>query len=246
MKSHIEIIESKLYAGAVADEIVACIGEAIEERGQCSIALAGGSTPSAIYRALTKPPRVESVAWGKVMLFWGDERWVPRDDNQSNYRMVQETLLSQLGTNAPKVFPVDTNLKTPQLAARAYHDLLIKELGQNPSFDLVLLGIGEDGHTASIFPGSTVLSSPNSELCSAVTHPEENKPRITLTPAALLSAKRMLFLAKGESKASIVQRVLEGNEDTSLIPARIFLQRQERVDFFLDSEAGTKLTKRTT
>lgn len=244
MNSHLEIVESKLYAGAVADEIMACIDEAISERGRCLIALAGGSTPGAIYRTLTKPPRVDGVAWDKVSLFWGDERWVAKDDNQSNFRMVQETLLSQIGGAGPKVFAVDTSLASPEKAALAYHQLLSKELGPQGAFDLVLLGIGEDGHTASIFPKSPVFSGGDNSLCRAVLHPEENKPRITLTPTALLSARRILFLAKGEAKAEIVHRVLEGSEDPSILPARYFISRGKRVDVFLDSEASTKLSKR--
>lgn len=243
--THIEVIEPMLFAGVVADEIVSSIQEAIDERGVCNISLAGGSTPSTIYRLLAKPPRVDSIDWKNVKLFWGDERWVPPADTQSNYNMVQETLLSQLPGANPKVFPVDTSQKTPELAAEKYSRLLADELGDNGLFDLMLLGIGEDGHTASLFPGSPHVVDSRGAYCVATLHPEEQKPRISLSPRAILAARRILFLVKGESKAEIVARVIEGNEPTSVLPACLFREAQEQVYFFLDSAAGIKLRRKS-
>lgn len=243
--SKIEIVEPVLFAGVVADEIISTIEEAISERGSCSISLAGGSTPGAIYRMLAKPPRVENVDWSKVKLFWGDERWVSPDDVQSNFKMVHETLLSQLGSRQPQIFAVNTSLDTPLQAAKQYAEVIQKELPTEPRFDLMLLGIGEDGHTASLFPGAQVLRDKNPALCVATEHPEEKKPRISLSPRAILSSRRILFLVKGEAKADMVQRIIEGNEPVETLPACIYREAQDHVYFFLDSAAALKLKRQS-
>jgi 6-phosphogluconolactonase len=192
---------------------------------------------------LAKPPRVENVDWGKVKLFWGDERWVSQDDVQSNFKMVHETLLSQLGTSQPQVFAVDTSLETPMQAAKHYAEVIQKELPNDPRFDLMLLGIGEDGHTASLFPGAQVLRDKNPALCVATEQPEEKKPRISLSPRAILSSRRILFLVKGEAKADMVQRIIEGNESVETLPACLYRDAQDHVYFFLDSAAALKLKR---
>lgn len=247
MKASVEIIEPKLFDGAVADEIVASAQDAISERGRCSLVLAGGSTPGAIYRALSKPPRVEDMDWSALSLYWGDERWVPHSDNQSNFKMTQETLLGQISAAKPRQFPVNTDASSPEAAAEEYSSAIVAEEkvspGQLPSFDIVLLGVGEDGHTASVFPGSRLLKTPSSRLCEAVEHPVDGKTRITLTPEALFAAKKIFFIAKGEGKAEIMKRVLEGEDSEHEIPARLFLRADERVTFFLDSGAAQKLSK---
>ncbi len=247
MKATVEIIEPKLFAGAVADEIVASSREALNERGRCSVVLAGGSTPGSIYRALSKPPRVEDVDWGSLVLYWGDERWVPHSDNMSNFKMTQETLLSQVSGQTPVIHPVDTSLKSPEEGARAYAAAVRngEKLGADelPVFDIVLLGVGEDGHTASIFPGSPLIGARGNSLCAAVTHPEDGKPRISMTPDALFGARKIFFIVKGDNKADIMRQILESDEPAAKYPARLFESAAERVTFFLDSGAAAKLSR---
>lgn len=248
----IEVIEPRLYAASVADELVASIQDAIHERGRCSLVLSGGSTPSAVYRCLAMPPRVESVEWGKVDLFWGDERWVSHEDTQSNFLMVRETLLAHLGSNGPRVHPVDTTSPTPQVAAERYTRTIAETLGTAPDavpeFDIVLLGVGEDAHTASIFPGSPLVHASGavpSATCVAVKDASGEKDRITLSPNALFAARRIMFLVKGASKAEVVQRVLRGSESFDRAPARLYITAPaERVTWFLDSEAAVQLDRR--
>ncbi|MFM1848366.1 MAG: hypothetical protein RL417_1840 [Pseudomonadota bacterium] len=242
MAVSVEVVEPVLFAGVVADELVALIGDAIAERGVCTVALAGGSTPGAIYRCLAKPPRVSEVEWSKVHLFWGDERWVPHTDNQSNFKMTQETLLAQIHGAPPQVHPIDTSLPDPESGARAYAEEIRGVLGKDPVFDLVLLGVGEDGHTASLFPHSPVLRE-DSVSCAATQHPEDKKARVTLTPGVLRKARRVIFIAKGESKADIVRRVLEGTEEPHALPAKLILTGKEGVEFFLDSGAALRLNR---
>lgn len=245
-KPVIEIFEPKLFDGAVADEIIASIQERISEQGRCSIALAGGSTPGNVYRTLSKPPRATDVEWDKLDIFWGDERWVSHDDDQSNYRMTDETILSQLKVKKPRIHPVNTSLGSPQVGANAYGETLMKVLntksGEVPLIDIVLLGVGEDGHTASLFPNSDVLTKTDS-ICYAVQHPENKGWRVTIGAQTLFSARKVFFIVKGESKAEIMARVIEGAEPISQLPSRLFTQSSSEVTFLLDSGAAQKLSK---
>ena len=247
--THVEIetFEPKLYDGAVADEIIASIQERIADRGRCSLALAGGSTPGNIYRTLSKPPRATDVEWDKVDIFFGDERWVPEDDDQSNYRMVQETLLSQLKGKSPKVYKVETTLKSTEEGAKAYSQTIQKALsvkaGEIPIFDIVLLGIGEDGHTASLFPKSKTIHATGS-ICYAVQHPVNKGWRVTIGADTLFSAKKVFFIVKGESKAEMVARVIEGNDSVDDIPSRLFTTAKGEVTFLLDSGSAHNLSKK--
>lgn len=250
MSHSIEVVDSKLYAGVVADEIIASLNDAISERGSCSLVLAGGGTPASIYRALSKPPRASYVDWSKVRLYLGDERWVSRADNQSNAKMVQETLVAQIPQPGPAFFVVDTDLASAEQGAQAYAALIAEQeklaAGRNVEFDLVLLGCGEDGHTASLFPNSplvTAVPPAALKLCASVVHPKGGD-RISLTPQALFSARKIIFMVTGANKASIVQRVIEGQEPPALLPARLFTSAAGTVVWFLDSEAAQQLKSR--
>lgn len=242
MDEKLEVIEPKSFSEAVADEIVACVQEAISERGRASLSLAGGSTPGAVYRVLGRPPRVNEIDWSKVHIYWGDERWVPHDDMQSNFKMVQETLLSNLPKPGPKVNAVNTSLSSAEESAVAY----AKTIAQNekgasvPILDIVLLGIGEDGHTASIFPNSSVVSA-SGTIAHAVKHPSDGGYRVTLSPDVLFSARKILFIVNGDSKAPIMKRVLKGSESEIEIPAKLYRKAKERVTFFLDCTAAKEL-----
>lgn len=244
MAENIEVIEPKLFPGVVADEIVASIRDAISEKDRCSLALSGGGTPSGIYRLLSKPPRISEIEWEKMDLYWGDERYVPHDHVASNYRMVRETMLAHLNQNKPRVHALDTTLADPNEAAKKYEQEIRKAEGISagvlPEFDIVLLGVGEDGHTASLFPGSPALNTPPNIICVAAEHPEGGY-RVSLTQHAIFNAKKIIYIIKGGSKADIVRRIIKGDEDTSVIPARFYLPARDRVTFFLDSEAAQKL-----
>ena len=242
----VEIIQPGMFAGVVADELVASMNDAILERGRCSLVLAGGRSPSSIYRTMAVSPRADEVDWSKVTLYWTDERWVPREDNQSNYRLIQETLLSRLpGGKSPGVCGVDTTLKSPEEGAKAYAASILKseglKKGEMPVFDVALLGVGTDGHTASLFPESPLLSS-KGKIAHAVVGPGDAGPRVTLSAEVLFSARRILFIAMGDRKAEITKRVLEGTEDVSAVPARLYATVEDQVSFYVDSEAAKKLS----
>lgn len=242
-----EIVEPKSFASAVADEIVASIDEILETKDRCSLVLAGGRTPSSIYRLLARPPLVNEIRWNQVDLFWGDERWVPHNHQHSNYNMVMETLLSQLGGNKPKIFAVDTAAASPQEGARKYAETIKANAALNPNgmpkFDLVILGVGEDGHSASLFPNEAVLNT-KEDICGVVNPPNEESPRITLTVPVFCAANRIIFIVKGESKADVVKRIIEGDEPMSLLPAKFYQQASGSVTWFLDSAAAKKLDQK--
>lgn len=241
----VEIVEPKLFAGTIADELVALIGEAVEERGVCTMALAGGKTPGQVYRSLSLPPRVQDISWEKVKLFLGDERWVSHDDSHSNFRMVNEALLSHLRGAKPKVFNVDTNQSSAAEGAALYASTIEREVPKGPSgyptIDIMILGLGEDGHTASLFPGSELLRSDPNVFCGYAKNPHDNSDRVTMLPSLIKAARSVMFIVKGMNKAEIVRQILEGSDSDERYPARMYVDIADKVTWFLDSEAASKI-----
>ena len=246
---NIEVVENKIFAGVVSDEIVASINDAISDHGECKIALAGGKTPSVVYRAIARPPRVGEVDWAKVKIFWGDERFVPQTDVQSNFNMAQEAFLSFLAKISPKYFAVDTSLASASESAKAYEQVLRREFaaneGQMPIFDLVLLGVGEDGHTASIFPQAEILKGDwqhSAEICIASRCPYDDTDRVSLSPAAIINARRIIYIVRGEGKRSVLNKVINGEANILDLPAQLYRECQGKVTFFVDSAAAESLS----
>jgi 6-phosphogluconolactonase len=230
--------------GALAHEaarrFAALAREAAESRGRFSAALSGGSTPGGLYRLLAEEPYRSQVPWEAVHLFWGDERCVPPDDPGSNYRLAEEILISRVPIPPENVHRVRGELE-PASAARDYeqeiHDFFC---GPHARFDLILLGLGEDGHTASLFPGSPNLAE-RERLVAAATAVYQDRPaqRVTLTLPALNSARLVLFLVAGSAKAGIVQAVLEGADER--LPARQVQPAAGGLTWLLDAEAASLL-----
>lgn len=246
MAANIEIVDPSLFAHTVAEEIRSLIDNAVAKRGRCVVALSGGQTPGSIYRVLARPPLVNGIPWDKVILLWGDERFVPHDDEASNYRLVDETLLSKLTELKPKVIAVPTNLKTSKDSAIKYEELIRSVTGVNspaiPSIDILLLGLGEDGHTASLFPGDKATTE-KALLVTTAKSPVGIKDRITITPPLIENARRIIFIVTGTAKADIVKQVIEGNSTMEEHPATIYRQATGRVTWFLDSGAGGTLSR---
>jgi len=245
-KIAIEISATRSFASAVADEVVVSIQDSIGDHGQCTIALAGGGTPSAMYRLLGRPPRVNDIEWDKVKLFWGDERWVSHDNDQSNYRMTRETLIASTVIPDTNVFPVNTGLSSIEAAVKDYNETIRQNVSPNsegiPSFDLVLLGVGTDGHTASLFPGSDSLSASDQISCVATQRPD-GLDRISLTPSIFRNAKNVIFMISGEDKAEIVHHILEEDHSISEYPAMLYREMKGKVTWFVDTAAAKKLER---
>ena len=185
------------------------VGRAVRERGACSLVLAGGRTPRGVYGQLALPEL--RVPWQSVRLFWGDERFVPREHEASNYRMARECLLEKVRPPARNVFPVPVEAGSAEEAARNYERTLRGQFPADafPAFDLVLLGIGADGHTASLFPGGPECEE-RTRWCVASRAPEGSPPRerVTLSLPALNAARAVAFLVAGEDKREALRAVL--------------------------------------
>ena len=188
---------------AAIGEMLLIVSESVAARGRSAIALAGGHTPERMY-ALWAADNNAQTPWDKVHLFWGDERFVPQNDPLSNYRMARETLISRVPIPSANVHPVPTNFPHPQQAADAYEAELRKFFGAAPpAFDVQLLGLGGEGHTASLFPGSAALEE-KKHWVAAVNVPAQPPDRLTLTPVVLNSGRNTFFLVAGENKREIL------------------------------------------
>jgi len=214
--------------------------EAIDSRGRFSVALSGGSTPAALYGLLAEEPCRAQIPWAQVYLFWGDERCVPPDHPDSNYRLAHETLISHVPIPSANVYRMRGEIE-PHLAARVYERALQDFFcGPRSRFDLVLLGLGNDGHTASLFPNSAALHE-RERLAVAVEASYQDRPvrRVTLTLPALNTARHVLFLVTGSAKAGIVRAVLEGPKGH--LPAQQIRPTAGQIVWMLDREAASQL-----
>ena len=220
-------------AHEVAEWMIACV---IEEPGPVGVALSGGSTPKQIYELLVTEGFLQRMPWDRVHWFWGDERFVPHDDPRSNYRMTTEAMLSHAPVPEGHIHPVPTEGVTPTQAAAAYQTELEHFHGSarldRPLFQLVLLGLGTNGHTASLFPGTPVLDE-RTAWVAPVTPPGE-PTRITLTYPALESCRNAAFIVAGSEKRDVLAQVREG--DQSLPAARY--RPSGKLRWFTDSAAS--------
>ena len=198
-----------------AETIASAIDLALAQRDRCQIALAGGTTPAAAYRYLGQ----QHLPWERVDLLLGDERWVPADDPASNARLVRDTLMASGPGQSACLHPVPTQLADPQQGAEAYGATLAQLCGGVPPvLDLVLLGLGDDGHTASLFPGTAATRERNR---SVTVGDGKGLARITLTAPVLSAARQVLFLVSGAGKRQALARLLDPAESPERTPARL-------------------------
>jgi 6-phosphogluconolactonase len=226
-------------AAALADAFVAEARSAIAERGAFFVSLAGGTTPKNAYRLLAQEPRRGSVDWNHVFLYFGDERCVPPDSEQSNYHMAMDAFLRDVRIPADHVHRINGE-DEPLQAARDYAQLLIETMGDLPRFDLILLGMGPDGHTASLFPGTDPLTD-NDRLVRAAYVAKLSAYRITFTPLVINNARRVIVATEGLPKAPAVYAVREGPYDPQLHPVQIVAPADGRLNWFVDRAAAAEL-----
>ncbi|MGO9165903.1 MAG: 6-phosphogluconolactonase [Candidatus Sulfotelmatobacter sp.] len=228
---------------AAAEEFVRAARTAIGAQGRFTVALSGGSTPKALYSLLAS--NYADFIWNRVFLFFGDERHVPPTDAESNYRMVQESLLTKIAIPAENVFRVPAENPDAAAAAADYEAQLRKffqiKSGEFPRFDLILLGMGPDGHTASLFPDSAALDE-QSRLVVANWVAKFNTHRITFTFPVLNRAAEVMFLASGADKAEMLRQVLEG-KNTLPLPSQRVQPSDGKLLWMLDQSAAAKLTR---
>ena len=213
---------------------------AAEARDRFDLLLSGGETPGRTYQLLGEEPIRSTVPWQAVQVFWGDERYCPHDHPLSNFGMVRRLLLERVPLAEAQIHPVPYD-KNPHESARKYQRLLQGYFhGSSPRFDLVLLGLGEDGHTASLFPGTAVLKEQSRWVCEVYVA-EQDIYRITVTAPLVNQARTVAFLVSGSAKAAILHQVLHGMYDPQQIPAQLIFPSEGRLLWLADRDAACLL-----
>lgn len=248
MPATIRILPNKeaIFAAA-ADEFVRLAREAGTARGKFTVALSGGSTPRGLFELLTTDAYKAQVDWPKVQFFWGDERSVPPDNKDSNYHMAREAMLAKLAIPEAQIHRIQAERSDRDQAARDYETQIAKVFGVKadgppPAFDLILLGMGPCGHTASLFPHTTALQE--TQRWVVVNHVAKfNTDRVTFTRPLLNNAGHTLFLVSGADKAAALAEVLEGKPNSDEYPSQLIQPTGELV-WLIDSAAAAQLKKK--
>ena len=224
-------------AREVADQFMETARQAIAERNRFTVAVSGGTTPKKLFHRLCEPPYLDAVGWSQVFVFFTDERFVPHDHPDSNFRLVRENLLRQVPLPPANLFPMPVDCETPELGATRYAAMLESFFGASlPTFDLALLGMGADGHTASLFSGFSMGSEP---VIAVHDSPKPPPTRLSLNYSALNHSRNLWFLVTGKDKADMVHTILT-TPDTDLPAGRIHLSSGNAI-WFLDRDASIRL-----
>ena len=231
-------------ARAAANRLVARARESIAGHGTFSVALSGGSTPRALFDVLASDDYRDRIEWGRARVFWSDERCVPPDHPDSNYRLAHEALLSKVAIAPGNAHRLRGEID-PGQAALEYEQIVRREVaapatGGAPAFDLILLGMGPDGHTASLFPGTVVLRE-DTRLVAANFVPRLNAHRLTFTPPLINAAASVTFMVAGSDKAETLRAVLEGEHQPDALPAQIIRPASGQLTWLVDRAAASQL-----
>ena len=232
--------DAEALSRGAAEFFVQVAREAVASRGRFIVALSGGGTPRRTYELLARPPLRDQVDWTRTHIFWGDERGVAPDDPRSNARLAREALINYVPIPVAQVHPMDCG-PDPAEGARRYEDRLRHFFAAaRPRFDLILLGLGENGHTASLFPGLPGLTEPD-RWVAAVYEAEQDLHRLTLTPALINEAREVVFLVAGAAKAAVVREVIQGPLEPLRLPAQLIQPEPGRLHWLLDKAAAGAL-----
>ncbi|MCJ8164137.1 6-phosphogluconolactonase [Pontibacter sp. E15-1] len=241
----IHIFEDKdALSQAAAKFFVQKAQEAVAANGRFTVALTGGSSPVLLHKLLSASPYKEQVPWEKTFVFWGDERWVPLTDERSNAKMAFDTLLDHVPVPKGQVYPMWQDNTSPEDFAKQYEQVLQQHFKAGPpQFDLILLGMGDDGHTASLFPGTEVLHETTKWVQAYYLAPQ-SMFRVTLTAPLINQAKTICFLTFGDNKAPALHEVLEGEPNPEKYPAQLIRPQQGEVYWFVDEKAASQLNSK--
>jgi len=220
-----------------ADLFVSSAQKAIAEKGKFTAVLTGGSSPAGIYKLLASDDYKNKIDWNKVFIFWGDERWVPLNDDLSNAKMSYNTLLNHVSIPKENIFEMYKDGVTPEEYAITYEQSIRKVLGEEGKFDLILLGMGDDGHTASLFPGEEVLKEETKWVDAYFLAPQ-NMHRITLTAPLINKAEKIVVVAFGEKKAPALKEVTTGEYNPTTYPMQLIKPVSGELLFLVDKAAA--------
>lgn len=240
----ISVFENEdLLSQAAANFIVSLSAKSMETNNKFTLALSGGSTPSKLFALLATPAYNKTINWKQTFIFWGDERCVPADDDRNNSYMARQLLLDNVAIPAENIFAVPVKM-TPVKAAHHYEQTLkIFFKNQHPSFDLILLGMGDNGHTASLFPNTPILQETRA-LIKEVYIKDLDMNRISFTVPLINNAKNILFLVTGKKKAGMLHTVLQSKRNTEKYPAQLIKpDKGNKLYWFVDKAAAAKLKK---
>lgn len=222
-----------------ADLFIEYAQKEIAGKGKFTMVLTGGSSPAGIYKLLASDAYKEKIDWTKVYVFWGDERWVPLTDDLSNAKMSYATLLSHVAIPSENIFEMYKDGVSPEEYAATYEQTIRKVLGEEGKFDLILLGMGDDGHTASLFPGEAVLEEQNKWVDAYYLAPQKMH-RITLTAPLINKAKKIIVVAFGEKKVHALKEVTTGEYNPALYPMQLIKPVSGELLFLVDKIAAGK------
>lgn len=234
----IKVFKDQQHASkAMAEDFRDVAVGAVEKRGRFTVALTGGSSPLALYKILASKPYRYEIPWNRSFVFWGDERSVPFDDDQNNAKMAFKTLLNYVSVPGDQIYRMNSEIP-PEKTAEEYEKKIKQHFKSNePLFDLVLLGMGADGHTASIFPGTEVVRE-QKRWVSTSYNVEQKTDRITLTAPLLNKAKRIFFAVFGKKKAATLKEVMQGEYNPESLPVQLINPGHGLVHWYVDEAAA--------
>jgi len=239
MKINVYNTEDEVLNG-LASYFVKTAASSIADHGQFSVALSGGNSPKKLYELLASSKYKDKVEWDKVHFFFGDERYVPHTDPQSNYLMAKKALLETLDLSVRQIFPIDTSVSPGEAAAKYTNDINLYFAGFDARFDLVLLGLGDNSHTASLFPHTPVLHDKTASV-KAVYLEDQQVYRITLTAPLINQAHHIAYLVYGAGKAEAVYHIIEDKTNIEEYPAQLIKPKDGEVQWFLDTAAAANI-----
>jgi len=232
---------------SVADWMVEYVNETLQKQDRFTLVLSGGSTPKKLNALLASDAYKNKIDWSKVHIFFGDERFVPLSDERSNAKLAYDTLLNHVNVAAENIHIMQTENITPEDSAKNYEAILKQYFQhptsntQHPTFDLVLLGMGDDGHTLSLFPGKTEVIYETEKLCTSLWLESQNMHRITLTHPIVNHAAQIVFLVNGSGKAEALHEVLKDAYNPELYPSQIIKPVTGELHWFVDEAAAANL-----
>jgi 6-phosphogluconolactonase len=245
-KPHVEIAsDPEDLARRTVQLFVSAAREAIDERGTFYTAISGGHTPGRFYQLLATVPEARSLPWDKVQLFWVDERYVPPDSQDSNYKLAADTFLSRIDIPADNIHRIPTEYEDINDAARVYERTIrevfdLKE-GETPEFDLIVLGMGSDGHTGSLLPNSYATFDTDDLACVVYVLDDTTLNRVTLTHPVMMAARRLAVLVSGAEKARTLKEVLMTEPDEVKYPIHILWPVLDKIIWLVDRDAAREI-----